>query len=83
VKDIEGTTWQEIRLSEHDRDALMVLRRLVQRAMNEEPPDSKVWSNSTGRVEPQAALINLDRLIEDWDMATAYEAEMGHERGEE
>lgn len=83
VKDSEGTLWQEIRLSEHDRDALAVARRLVMRAINEEPPDSVVWSKGAGSVEPEAVVINLDRLIEDFDIAAAYEAEMGEARGEE
>lgn len=79
MKDYEGIIWQDIRISEYDRDALMVLRRLVLRAINEEPPDSEVWKDSTGRVDPEAALINIDRLVEDWDVATAYEAEMESE----
>lgn len=73
MKDAGGDLWQEIRLSEHDRDALAVARRLVIRAIREDGPDSDIWSDGAGAVEPQAVLINLDRMIEDWDNASEEE----------
>jgi hypothetical protein len=68
MKDAGGTVWHTLRLSEHDRDALAVARRLVMRATRDEP-DSDVWRNGAGAVEPEAVAINLDRMIEDWDAA--------------
>ncbi len=60
MKDSGGTEWRTVRLSEHDRDALAVARRLVMRELCGKPD----------AVEPQAVAINLDRMIEDWDSAT-------------
>ena len=71
MKDSEGTAWYEIRVSEHDRDALAVARRLVMRALRDDGTGSDVWSNGAGSVEPEAVVINLDRMIEDWDQAAA------------
>lgn len=71
MRDASGTQWQEIRLSEHDRDALAVARRLVMRALEDDDP--ALWSNGAGNVEPRAVLLNLDRLIEDWDNASEEE----------
>jgi hypothetical protein len=68
VKDTAGTEWRTVRLSEHDRDALAVARRLVMRELHDNP-DSDVWRNGAGAVEPEAVAINLDRMIEDWDAA--------------
>lgn len=68
MKDAGGLEWRTVRLSEHDRDALAVARRLVMRELRDNP-DSDVWRNGAGAVEPQAVAINLDRVIEDWDNA--------------
>lgn len=72
MKDAGGTVWHELRLSEHDRDALSIARRLVMRELGENP-DSHAWRNGAGAVEPQAVPINLDRMIEDWDRAAESE----------
>lgn len=69
MKDAGGVEWRSIRLSEHDRDALAIARRLVMRELRDKQ-DSDVWRNGAGAVEPQAVAINLDRMIEDWDNAT-------------
>lgn len=71
MKDAGGTIWKTVRLSEHDRDALAIARRLVIRALDENDP--ALWSNGAGNVEPRAVLINLDRMIEDWDVAAEAE----------
>jgi hypothetical protein len=65
MKDAGGTIWHMLRLSEHDRDALAITRRLVMRELRGNP-DSDAWRNGAGAVEPEAVLINLDRMIEDW-----------------
>ena len=72
----------EASIAEYERDALMVLRRLVLRAIKEEPADSQVWSNEIGSVDPEDVLYNLDRLVGDWDIGAAFEAEVGHEHAE-
>jgi len=68
VKDAGGTEWRTVRLSEHDRDAIAVARRLVMRELRDNP-ESDIWRNGAGAIEPQAVAINLDRMIEDWDGA--------------
>ena len=77
MKDREGTTWVQIRLSEYHRDALIVAHRLVRLALKEHDVSSTVWAKGSGKVNPQAVLINLDSMIESWDLAAEDESH-GH-----